>query len=92
MAETAKARLIDLEERVTALEQEDSTPFAPAATGIPEETLEEIILALTEALRCANINTAARMAEELEEKYFGDTMDKDDGPLMRRFPWMVDYR
>ena len=59
------------------------------------DTFSDVILGVCEALRCAGINTAARMAEELEAKYY-DTDDGEGGqtrnPVLDRFPWMVDYQ
>ncbi len=79
------ARLDGLEaaiEVVYSKTQETSSLTAPKA-----DTFSDVILGVCEALRCAGINTAARMAEELEAKY-----GLDDDALLKRYPWMVDYR
>ncbi len=54
------------------------------------ELVEDLVIGICEALRCAGINTAARMAEEMEAKYFGDI--PYDKVVLERYPWMVDYK
>ena len=59
--------------------------------AVPRQGLQsDLLIGICEALRCAGINTAARMAEEMEAKYFGDI--SYDELVLKRYPWMVDYQ
>ena len=73
-----------LDGRLKVLEGVTHPEAEPADTSL----LEDLLLGVCEALRCAGINTAARMAEELEETYLEGTTDA----VLKRYPWMADYR
>ena len=81
-APAPKLTLKSLEDRIDALEQQE-----PAASTTSTDVIRDLVLGVVEALKCAGINTAARMAEELESKY-----GLFDEELLESYPWMVDYR
>ncbi len=95
LTELVKELFSDLGTRIMALEAHQAIgPDDPNPVEMPLD----LIIGVTEALRCAGINTAARMAEELESKYYppaegltglGSNADK---VVLSRFPWMSDYR
>ena len=82
------ARIKPNAESVTASLQEATGKYVEVHTPGQNSLQEDLLIATIEALRCAGINTAARMSNELEEKYFPEGVDY----VLNRFPWMSDYR
>ncbi len=76
-------------EEVTAALHKATEDFVDIYTPGDETFQGDLLIGILEALHSAGINTSARMANELEEKWLGD----DAGDFMlARFPWLKDYR
>ena len=80
MTDTLTLKL--LETRIKALESN-----TPEERGFSELT-NDLLIGIITALRCAKINTAARMSEELAARYYEDGVDF----VEERYPWMSEYR
>ena len=87
------ARIDTLQAQVDALAQVAKAKTEETTEAPQEATSDgfrlDLMIGVLEALHSAKINTSARMAEELEAKWLGD----DAGDFMlKRFPWLKDYR
>ena len=74
-------------EEVTAALHQATAEFIEIVEPGSGSLVEDLLIGIITALRCAKINTAARMSEELAAKYF----DSDDF-VEKRFPWMDEYK
>ncbi len=80
-------------EAVMAALERASSQLNSDLAGNGSDFVHDLQIGVIEALRLAGINTASRMAKELEAKWFPSTNeDSKRDWLLDRFPWLSDYR
>ena len=81
-------------EETSAALHEATSEFVELVNPRAESLSADLMIGLLEALRSIAIITTARMAEELEAKWYPDSVDQNwpQDFVVERFPWLKEYQ